>query len=89
MTEYCKKPTQIRDSIADEISAAREKMRFCLQLKNRYKRGILDYKDVFLFANNLSNLVSFGFFNHCNIFYENKNKRSYNKKVKEVLPLTE
>lgn len=63
-------------------------MRFCLILKDGHKKVVLNLNSVFCLLFSLSKLVNFGFFNIHKIFYNNKNKILYNKRIKEILTYT-
>lgn len=85
MTNYYKRPTNVRGSSSEEISLRRKKIRFCLSQKNDSKSVFLNISDVYFFLHGLCNLVSFGCLNNYNIYHDNKNKTLYYVKTRKIL----
>lgn len=53
--------------------------------KNKSKKAIFYFKDVFYPLSSLLNLVSLALLNNSKIFYNNKNKITYNICIKKIL----
>lgn len=81
ITEYYNKPTQIRSLTTNKISLGWGKLYF---LKDSYKKIVLNLNNIFFLFSNPFHLVSLGFLNIYKIFYDNKNKMLYNKKIKKL-----
>lgn len=71
MTDYYKRVIRIRGFITNIISLGYKKIQLWLSLKNRVRRVILDFNDLYYLSSSLTNLVSLGLWNNDNIYYYN------------------
>lgn len=85
ITKYYNKPTYIKKFILSKLSLRYEKICFYLIQKNRLKKIVFDFKNIFLLLNSLSNLVSLGLLSNNKIYHNNKNKILYNIDIKKIL----
>ena len=61
-----------------------KKIYIYFNLKNNNKKIILNLKIIFIFLYSYFNLINIRFLNYYNIFYNNKNKKFKNKRIKKI-----
>ena len=75
--------------MSDGVFLGREKIQLRLTLNDGSERLILNLQNVYYLPTSPCNLVSFGFLNDSDIYYDNENEILYQVQTRQILVLAQ